>query len=139
MSELADLNMSMLTIRGEAAPRTTDLAYELPIDFDPFARLEDDAPDHPAPTPQEDTVDPLAAATAPKAEGTGLIVTTSNSSSVSGPAAAQRRVIKVNTWDAALNLDAFKKDGEEEVSLEELGRRRHQEWMESRKADGWNV
>ena len=49
----------------------------------------------------------------------------------------QRRIIKVNAWDAALNLDAFKKDGEEEVTLEELGRRRHQEWLENRKADGW--
>jgi hypothetical protein len=51
--------------------------------------------------------------------------------------AASRRVIKVNAWDTALNLDAFKKEGEEEVSLEELGRRRHQEWLESRKSDGW--
>jgi hypothetical protein len=66
------------------------------------------------------------------------MVTTSNGSSGSGPSPAQRRT-KINTWDVALNLDAFKKDDEEEVSLEELGRRRHREWMESRKADGWDV
>lgn len=51
--------------------------------------------------------------------------------------AASRRIIKVSAWDTALNLDAFKKEGEEEVTLEELGRRRHQEWLESRKGDGW--
>lgn len=134
MSQVSDNVSLTLTIRGEAVPRSTDLAYELDIDFDPYARLEDDLPKTPGPTPQENTTDPLAAATAPKPMGTGLIVTTSNGSG-SGPAADQRRM-KLNTWDAALNLDAFKKEGEEEVSLEELGRRRHQEWLESRKADG---
>lgn len=129
----------MLIKRGEAVPRTTDLAYELPIDFDPFARLEDNAPDHPSPSPQEKTVDPLAAATTFRPGANGLVVTNSNSSSGSGPATVQRRVIKVNDWDVALNLDAFKKEGEEEVSLEELGRRRHQDWLNSRKADGWDV
>jgi len=129
----------ILIIRGEAAPRSTDLAYELPYDFDPYARVEDEPPTQakPTPSPHENKADPLDAATATKPIGTNLNTTPSNDSS--GPLAVQRRVIKVNTWDAALNLDAFKKEGEEEVSLEELGRRRHQEWMESRKADGWDV
>jgi hypothetical protein len=128
----------VLMSRGEAAPRDTDLAFELPFDFDPFARLEEESTKSPAPTPQENTTDPLAAATAPKPMGTGLIVTTSNGSGT-GPVIEERRIMKVNDWDAALNLGAFKKKGEEEVSLEELGRRRHQQWLESRKADGWDV
>ena len=128
----------LLIFRGEAAPRDTDLAFEVPIDFDPYARIEDESPKSPAPTPQENTADPLATATAPKPMGTGLIVTTSNGSGT-GPANEERRIMKVNDWDAALNLGAFKKEGEEEVSLEELGRRRHQQWLESRKADGWDV
>jgi hypothetical protein len=121
--------------RGEAAPRSTDLAYELPNDFDPYARVEDGPPSQsrPTPSPQENKADPLDAATATKPVGTDISTTLSSDPTV------QRRVIKINTWDAALNLDAFKKEGEEEVSLEELGRRRHQEWMESRKADGWAV
>lgn len=129
----------MLTIRGKANPRDTDLAYELPIDFDPYARVEDDSPKTPAPTPPENSSDPLAAAAAPKPTDTGLMVTTSNDTSGSGPVTIERRIMKVNDWDAALNLGAFKNEGEEEVSLEELGRRRHQQWLESRKADGWSV
>jgi hypothetical protein len=112
------------------------LAYELPEDFDPYARIENEqANSRPTPSPNE-KADPMAIAAAPQTNGSGPATSTPNGLSASG---TERRVMTINTWDAALNLDAFKMDGEEEVSLEELGRRRHQEWMESRKADGWNV
>jgi hypothetical protein len=64
----------------------------------------------------------------------GLTKTSSNLS-----ANGQRRTISVNAWDTALNLDAFKKEDEEQVSLEELGRRRHREWVERNKGSGWAV
>lgn len=118
-------------LRGEAAPRSTDLAYELPDDFDPYALVEDvpASQQRPQPSPNSQKSDPMKNALDGGAGADGNTETSA--------AAEQRRIIKVNAWDAALNLNAFKKDGEEQVSLEELGRRRHQEWLESRKADGW--
>jgi hypothetical protein len=112
------------------------LAYELPEDFDPYDRIENEqANSRPTPSPNE-KADPMATAGASQTNGSNLAAPTSEGLSVPEK---ERRVMTINTWDAALNLDAFKMDGEEEVSLEELGRRRHQEWLESRKADGWDV
>lgn len=120
--------------RGEAAPRCTDLAYELPIDFDPYALVTDEpSQSRPQASPASQRSDPLHATIG--IDQTGRIAPAAGSNDDANT--ASRRVIKVNAWDTALNLDAFKKDGEEEVSLEELGRRRHQEWLESRKGDAW--
>ena len=130
---------SLLTIgRGEAAPRSTDLAYELPIDFDPYAIVTDEPSSQSEtrlqPSPASQRSDPLKAVIGIDPNGRIPGPTTGSNEEAN---AASRRVIKVNAWDTALNLDAFKKEGEEEVSLEELGRRRHQEWLASRKNDGW--
>lgn len=126
-------------LRGNAAPRSTDLAYELPIDFDPYAIVVDEPVSQGTQgrgiSPGKQREDPLDAAGERKASEAGA--NSANDETASAAAGAQRRVIKVNAWDSALNLDAFKKEGEEEVSLEELGRRRHQEWLQSRKGDGW--
>jgi hypothetical protein len=121
---------SWLTARGEAVPRATDLAYDLPYDFDPYALVDDEPTSQlrPTPSPNENKPDPMLSV------NNDLSTTLCNNST-----AAARRVISVNAWDTALNLDAFKKEDEEEVSLEELGRRRHKEWVERNQGNGWVV
>lgn len=150
-------------IRGEAPPRATDLAYELPIDFDPYALYQDDPSNHPVPALDHRTSDaPSSSSTPAPATGTPQLTvpppptigtapigssTPATTNSISSVPPAQAPVAAPNSnsnpgatakaggWDAVLNLDAFRTDGEE-VSLEELGRRRHQEWLMSQRSWG---
>lgn len=129
-TQITVISIQPLSVRGEAVPRSTDLAYDLPGDFDPYAIVLNEPPTNqirPTPSPQEHASDPLLSVN-------GLKKTASNLS-----ADGQRRTISVNAWDTALNLDAFKKEDEEQVSLEELGRRRHREWVERNQGNGWVV
>lgn len=134
-----------LTLRGDAPPRVTDLAYELPIDFDPYAiPTEMDLGSgggaggglasffsdsrgsqchHATPVTDEIYEIPLLD---PQHDADG--------------SASPTRVSSVRTHTPImkpsadpLELQAFKIEGRE-LTLEEIGRKRHQEWLASKNA-----
>ncbi|WVF70019.1 hypothetical protein IAT40_004805 [Kwoniella sp. CBS 6097] len=155
-------------IWGDAPPRPTDLSYDLPIDFDPYAIPDD--------------VDLLAAASVPRgpvpiANGGGRGQTSalanffadSSDSSTPGstgvhaspvPAATEDEIYAVPdlvearddlseadaksdgvvspslTQGIARAIPGIDVEGAEELTLEELGQKRHREWLESRRAGG---
>lgn len=144
---------------GDAPPRPTDLSWDLPEDFDPYA---------------EPTAEELAQAGGGGGGGLASFFTdskdsTSRQGTPVGPApegiydvplpklqmdtdsevsrspvspmpiVPSREATPVpltGTKADPLGLDAFRTDGTE-LTLEEIGRRRHQEWLQSKQAQGW--
>lgn len=146
-------------IWGDAPPRPSDLAWELDIDFDPYAEpsLSDLAqggsggggggggglaaffsstknPSTGSDTPSGPVSEAMYDVTLPELQtDTGSDVSKSPISPLT-----QSRVDTPPTHTKAdpLGLAAFKTDGTE-LTLEEIGRRRHQEWLQTKQAQGW--
>ncbi|KAK8846809.1 hypothetical protein IAR55_005897 [Kwoniella newhampshirensis] len=139
-------------IWGDAPPRSTDLAYDLPIDFDPYAILDDSE---------------LMAAAAAGPRGRGSALSDFFSDSVIPKNGRTSTVLEEDMNNLPDLMDASASDGAhtdgmaspdpshlgkqrsgsyipgmeeiegaEEMTLEELGKKRHREWLESRRADG---
>ncbi|WVR04453.1 hypothetical protein IAU60_001456 [Kwoniella sp. DSM 27419] len=151
-------------IWGDAPPRPTDLAYELPADFDPYA-LPDDA-------------DLLAAASSPRPGGGsgggrassladffgGSSHTPPPATPACGPLTEEAYTLPdlistdpetVSEHEGELDsavvsptiaqgagmarrgvIPGIEYEGAEEMTLEELGKKRHRDWLESRMAQG---
>ena len=127
--------------RGDGQPRQTDLSYEIPLEFDPYAIISDEelaasgaggpslasilggtmpTTQSTTPIPEEvyDAVDLPDLQTHP-ADGTPPLVVSAKTVSASS-----------NKSDP-LGLEAFRIEGKD-MTLEEIGKRRHQEWLASR-------
>ena len=126
--------------RGDAAPRPTDLAYDLPLDFDPYA-VPDDTEVSMATTASYRGSSNLAAMFS---ESNGPDQSTeSHNQPISHPlndesTSTSPQVDIMCLPDIGgkdlLSLDAYRVEGED-VSLEEIGKRRHREWVLSRRAE----
>ncbi|WVQ76844.1 hypothetical protein IAR50_006518 [Cryptococcus sp. DSM 104548] len=133
---------------GDAPPRPTDLAFELPGDFDPYALLDE----------SDLTVGGASGmgGANPNAGSSALVdlLGESSSSSSATPPASGKSYDSLPDFNLNLAspVEEFKKakeanskqrigvlipgiesiEGAEGMTLEELGRRRHQEWLASR-------
>lgn len=128
--------------RGNAQPRPTDLAYELPIDFDPYA-----APD-PAdlliasPVPAATMLDFLSSSTPSRLQSPLAIDMASMPDfadthlefrqSVDLMPDRSRPVGKGHTRYDSIDAALAGPDPGAELSLEEFGKRRHKEWLAGR-------
>ncbi|WVQ97864.1 hypothetical protein IAU59_004980 [Kwoniella sp. CBS 9459] len=163
-------------IWGDAPPRPTDLSYDLPLDFDPYAIPDDVELIAAASLPRSPV--PIAGSNGRKASsGLASFFADSRASPVPGqegpvpgsagvhaspvPVAANEDEIYalpdlVEARDDGSEADAKSEgvvsprlsqgiaraipgidvEGAEEMTLEELGQKRHREWLESRRADG---
>lgn len=112
--------MSELKSRGDAPPRSTDLAYDLPLDFDPYAIVDPDDVVY-APVRRPDLLSHSVDQGAPPTSPVHL-------PDLPDPTVkAEER--KHKSWDGQIRT---------EETLEEIGRRRHREWLESkRNGGGW--
>nr|XP_031857435.1 uncharacterized protein CI109_007162 [Kwoniella shandongensis]KAA5524507.1 hypothetical protein CI109_007162 [Kwoniella shandongensis] len=146
-------------IWGDAPPRPTDLAYDLPIDFDPYAIPDDNdlmAAAAAGPRGRTPALSDFFNESSPsrgtppspvlEEEMANLpdLIDASNSDTghtdgIASPDSSHSGAAKQRTGSYIPGLEEI--EGAEEMTLEELGKKRHQEWLQSRRADviagGW--
>jgi hypothetical protein len=149
-----------LLLRGEAPPRSTDLAWELPLDFDPYAlpdpsELQSTAsstiPNHTANhyLSTQDDVDPLYTELAEDGILSSTSLTNASTPQMQSRPIPSRQVSSSSYMNRsrrptvigpgggdALDLSAFVSQEDEGLSLEEIGKRRHLEWVERSRKEG---
>ena len=124
--------------RGDAPPRPSDLAYDLPADFDPYAS-----------PPFDDLTLSAAAAGRPLADffashspiaSLGEELSTPRMGSVYNMPYNMPDLMDARALSDEGHLDtpmALRAGAEGKgLTLEEIGKRRHLEWVESRRAEG---
>lgn len=132
-------------IRGDAPPRYTDLAYELPEDFDPYALPDPD-----------DLMNTTTVAAGPiQSAGLGGSALTEFFAANASPQNTRADAVDLlplpDLVETPLSehgspmipspriggLERYGIIEEEGLTLEEIGRKRHKEWLERSRSEAW--
>jgi len=123
-----------MCLRGDALPRISDLAYDLPLDFDPYALPDiDDLPNSTTSSSR-----PLAELFSSSTTTSPLVPSPVPDDIYNMPDLVEAGAMSEGGHSDPPTSPRFREEGEgvgkgTGLTLEEIGKRRHQEWVESRR------